>query len=239
VADAPGLSTQAQIEPRGQPPRVAFFADAFHEVNGAARTCRLFEQFARKRGLPFLSIHCGDEDASFQEGPVTVLQMRRSRMAFLIDTDLKFAPLLQQRFQRVQRCVLAFGPDIGHVTGPGDLGIMGVRIARSLRVPLVIAWHAKVDEYAATRFRNNMAFLPKHWTQRAGTAIESFVLSRFAWFYGLGQMLLAPNPELIALLEARTGRPVSLMPRGVDTDYFSPAKRRRGILISCWVTTAA
>jgi glycosyltransferase involved in cell wall biosynthesis len=39
------------------------------------------------------------------------------------------------------------------------------------------------------------------------------------------QRLLAPNQELIDMLEAGTGRKAHLMIRGVDTELFSPAKR--------------
>ena len=35
------------------PPRVAFFPDSFHEVNGVAHTARNFEAFGRRRGMPF------------------------------------------------------------------------------------------------------------------------------------------------------------------------------------------
>jgi len=40
-------------------------------------------------------------------------------------------------------------------------------------------------------------------------------------------MVFAPNPELVHLLETRTGRPAHLMLRGVDTNLFSPARRTR------------
>ena len=34
-------------------PRVAFFTDSFHEVNGVALTSREFARFAREKGYPF------------------------------------------------------------------------------------------------------------------------------------------------------------------------------------------
>ena len=46
-------------------------------------------------------------------------------------------------------------------------------------------------------------------------------------FYKLGRVLLAPNRELTSLLGRATHRPVSVMERGVDTDLFDPARRRR------------
>jgi hypothetical protein len=40
-------------------PRVALLADTFHEVNGAARTCREWDDYARRRQLPFLCVSMG------------------------------------------------------------------------------------------------------------------------------------------------------------------------------------
>jgi len=39
--------------------RVAFFPDAYHEIDGVANTSRHFEAFAKKRALPFLIVHAG------------------------------------------------------------------------------------------------------------------------------------------------------------------------------------
>jgi glycosyltransferase involved in cell wall biosynthesis len=45
-------------------------------------------------------------------------------------------------------------------------------------------------------------------------------------FYMFGKVLYAPNQELVDLLVRRTGRRTLLMTRGIDTEVFSPAKRR-------------
>jgi glycosyltransferase involved in cell wall biosynthesis len=44
-------------------------------------------------------------------------------------------------------------------------------------------------------------------------------------FYKIGRILFAPNDELIAMLEQRTGLPTFLMKRGIDANLYSPAKR--------------
>jgi glycosyltransferase involved in cell wall biosynthesis len=46
-------------------------------------------------------------------------------------------------------------------------------------------------------------------------------------FYKLARLLYAPNPELVEMLAARTGRPAYLMARGIDTNLFSPQRRTR------------
>ena len=59
-------------------PRVAYFPDSFHEVNGVAHTSRHFEAFARRRGLPFLCVRAGDRtQAIIEEGNVWTLELPR------------------------------------------------------------------------------------------------------------------------------------------------------------------
>ena len=45
-------------------------------------------------------------------------------------------------------------------------------------------------------------------------------------FYKIPRVILAPNHELAELLESSTGKPTFLMSRGVNTDVFTPARRR-------------
>jgi len=44
-------------------------------------------------------------------------------------------------------------------------------------------------------------------------------------FYRMGDVLYAPNDELVEMLKERTGKPVYLMKRGIDTQLFCPARR--------------
>lgn len=41
----------------------------------------------------------------------------------------------------------------------------------------------------------------------------------------LGDVLYAPNEELVEMLQRRTGRPVFPMKRGIDTELFTPSRR--------------
>ena len=61
--------------------RIAFFSDSFHEVNGVALTSRQFEAFARRRQLPFFSVHAGAATELSREGAVTVYELQRSATA--------------------------------------------------------------------------------------------------------------------------------------------------------------
>jgi phosphatidylinositol alpha 1,6-mannosyltransferase len=209
-------------------PRVALFADTFHEVNGAARTCREWDAFVRRRHLPFLCLRWGKGSVACDEGlEACSLELVRSRLSFQIDPDLRFDVRFYRLLEGVEAHVRRFQPDFIHLTSPGDLGILGAIIAARLRVPLAASWHTNLHEFASRRAGRACAFLPVGLRRRLSDSVERFVMDRVCWFFGRAQVLFAPNVELARTLSERTGRQVALMGRGVDCDLFHPARRMR------------
>ena len=204
-------------------PRVALFADSFFEVNGAAQACRQFEAFARRNGYDFLSVHCGPEDRLDEAGPVRTLQLRRGKLAFQIDRDLSFDPLLIRRRQEVLAAVQRFRPDVIHITSPGDIGILGAWTAHVARVPLAAAWHTNLHEFAGRRLMKYLRRLPG--SARLQAFAERWILDRVLWFFSRASVTFAPNQELVNLIAARSHKPAFLMTRGIDLTLFTPARR--------------
>ncbi|AXC11014.1 putative glycosyl transferase, group 1 family protein [Acidisarcina polymorpha] len=208
--------------------RVAYFPDSFHEVNGVAHTSRQFEAYARRRGMPFLSVRAGDRtERHVQESQVESLELKRGFLSFALEKDLRFDLGFLRHLPYITRTVRAFNPDIIHITGPSELGMIGAWLAHSLQVPLVASWHTNVHEYAAKRSSWFLRFLPVGHSTNAAMHIKQVTLAATARFYKLAQILFAPNVDLCGLLERKTGRRCLLMPRGVDTQLFSPAHRKR------------
>ena len=209
-------------------PRVAFFTDCFHEVNGVALTSRQLDSFARRRGFPFLSVHAGPETKSWVAGSVTTLELKRGARSVPLDAGMHFDAFYVRHLAKARRALKAFGPDVIHITGPGDCGILGFLLSRHLKVPLIASWHTNLHEFGARRLERILGtMLPKKINLATGAASERIMLSALCRFYGFARVLLAPNPELISMLEARTGKPAFLMQRGIDTELYNPAKRDR------------
>ncbi len=210
------------------PPRVAFFPDSFHEVNGVAHTSRNFAAFARRHDLPFLVIHGGGSRAGITtEGNLQTLELPRSRASFSLERDLSFDPFFARHLRRISRALDQFQPEVIHITGPSELGILGAILAHRRRIPLVASWHTNVHEYAARR----LAPITRRLLPSRSAALERRAEAAALWtttrFYRLAKLLFAPNGELCTLLEHATGRPCHLMQRGVDTGLFDPARRTR------------
>lgn len=207
--------------------RVAFFPDAYDEVDGVANTSRQFEAFAMRRSLPFLTVHGGMENQVQRVGSVLRMTHRRGPLGFALDKKHDFDLAFWRYLTPVENAVREFDPDILHVTGPSDVGQLGVAIAHRLRIPLAASWHTNVHEYAERRTESLLSFAPKGLRTEVSALIGQGSLKATLRFYKLAQILFAPNRELVELLEKGTGKPCYSMHRGVDTALFDPARRDR------------
>lgn len=212
-------------------PRVALIADTFYEVNGVARTCREWESFSRRRALPFFCVRwAGRSHKQFsfnQDGPVWTMDLAHTPLAYRIDSDLYFDLCLLSALKPIARELKRFEPDIIHVTSPGDMGILGLILAASLRKPLAVSWHTNVHEFAGRRASKLLGWLPAGLRARISEWVERFALNRVCWFYRRGDVEFAPNPELMRIIRSQTGKPTFSMGRGVDIGLFSPERRNR------------
>ncbi|HTA80179.1 MAG TPA: glycosyltransferase [Terracidiphilus sp.] len=212
----------------GSAPRVVYFPDSFHEVNGVAHTSRHFEAFARRRNLPFLCVRAGDRaQAVIEDGNVWTLELPRGFLSFALEKDLRFDPAFLRHIPFIEEVLARFRPDLIHITGPSEIGMLGAGLAHYLHLPLAASWHTNIHEYAARRSEWFLRLLPQRHSAATGQTIEDLAMVAAAKFYSIGQVLFAPNPELCGKLEKATGKPCYLMPRGVDADLFHPSKRNR------------
>jgi len=211
-----------------QPPRIAYFPDSFHEINGVAHTSRHFEAFARRHDLPFLCVRAGNRShALVEEGNLWTLELPRGALSIPLEKDLSFDPVYLRHLPVIEGVLERFQPDVIHITGPSEIGFLGVAIARHYNLPLAASWHTNVHEYAARRSDALLRLLPGPHSKAAGQTVEELALAVATGFYANADVLFAPNFELCRILERATARPCNLMPRGVDSILFHPQKRTR------------
>jgi phosphatidylinositol alpha 1,6-mannosyltransferase len=201
-------------------------------VNGVAHTSRNFEAFAVRKKLPFFCLRPGKPGLGTlhnRSGELITLDIPRdSAISFRLERDLSFDLAFFRYKSLIARSLEEFSPDVIHITGPSEAGILGAWLAKSLKIPLVAGWHTNLHEYAALRAGWLLRMLPQKNVPDARKQIEDLTLLACARFYHMAEILLAPNPGLCRLLQQATGRYCALMPRGVDTTQFSPELRTRG-----------
>jgi glycosyltransferase involved in cell wall biosynthesis len=208
--------------------RVAYFPDSFHEVNGVAHTSRQYEAYARRSGLPFLSVRAGLRTQKHQiDRNVETLELARGPLSFSLEKDLRFDIGFVRHLPAITRALKDFRPTIFHITGPSEIGMIGAILAHEMGVPLAASWHTNVHEYAGRRINWLQRMLPGSWRPGLGRQVEHSALFLTASFYRAARLLFAPNQQLCTLLQRATKRPCQLMQRGVDAELFSPTWRDR------------
>lgn len=155
------------------------------------------------------------------------LELPRGFLSVPLEKDLFFDPAYLRHIPLIGEVLERFQPDLIHITGPSEIGLLGAGWAHHLGLPLAASWHTNVHEYAARRASWLLRFLPPRQSAASGQQIENLSLATLSWFYSKARVLFAPNPELCALLARVTGRPCRLMTRGIDAPLFSPSHRKR------------
>jgi phosphatidylinositol alpha 1,6-mannosyltransferase len=206
-------------------PRVAFFTDTYTEINGVALTSRQLTAFAERRNYPFLCVRGAARTSIARDGSCRHLELARGPFGFNLDKGLRHDLALWRHGGRVASEIRSFKPEIIHVVSPGDVSEIGVWIAHRMKLPLAISWHTNLHEFGAMRLERMLSWLAAGTRSRIARVSESGILDVLVAFYRLGNVLYAPNEELIEMLSARTGKPVFLMKRGIDTELFNPARR--------------
>ena len=208
-------------------PRVAFFTDAFHEANGVGTISREFAGFASRHQIPFFSVHAGPETRLATQGSVTTLELRRGPLSFPLDRELRCDPFFTRYKDLADAHLSSFKPDLVHITGPGDVGVLGAWVAHGWRRPLVASWHTNLQEYAERRLERALYWMAPAARRKIGVAAERLAMDALVLFYSMARLIMAPNRDTVDVLAQRTKRPAVLMRHGVDVSRFCPERRKR------------
>ena len=208
-------------------PRVALFADTFHETNGAANFLRRLVDHAKAKNYDFLCVRSGEETGFYKDGSVSFLDLKRGKGSIPLDGALKFDPFLWKHKKLVNQTLQNFAPNVIHITGLNDISQFGYYFAHFKKIPAAATWHTNAHEYAAQRLTSILPFCSADTKSKIGKTIEKVVFKGLMKLYFLAQMQLAPNEELVNQIGRATRRPSFLLGRGVDTEYLSPTRRAR------------
>ncbi len=178
-----------------RPTRVALFPDSLDEINGVANTCRNFVAYARRTEAPMLLVRASDKTGFTQDGSLISLGLKRGTISFALEKDLRFDLALFRYYRLVVDVLRDFRPDVVHITGPNDIGMLGAAAAHDLGIPLAASWHTNVHEYAA---RRSDRILPQ-WISGSARAkllqtIEDVSFRLSAYYFQLGRVHFAPQP---------------------------------------------
>lgn len=210
---------------------MAFCTDTFDEPNGVATISREFAGYARRQGYPMMLVKPGTVSRVHTEGSLTTVEVERSRCCIPLDMGLRFDVRIFRHYDWMHRQLTAFNPDVVHITGPGDIGMLCARLSHILRVPkppLVAAWHTNLHQYVRMRLGPMLNRMPGTSGEKMGDQLERGALFAASRFYQTARLILAPNSAILGELTALTGKAGRLMPHGVDTSVFLPSEAEEG-----------
>ena len=134
--------TRQETLPRPETIRVGLFTDTFDDINGVGR-------FIRDMGEQ--SLHAGYKLTIHTSGP---------EPKFALPNRKNFAPMLSKPIPYYQTLSLSLPPvlemlewadrkqfDVIHVSTPGPVGLVGMLVAKMLRVPMVTTYHTDFPAY--------------------------------------------------------------------------------------------
>lgn len=184
--------------------RIAIFAETFlPKFDGIANTlCYLLKHLA-KRGHTSLMFAPQGAPARYANTPIIGL----SSFRFPFYPDLK---LVNPTFNNVERELAEFRPDVVHLVNPAILGLIGMRHANALDVPVVASYHTDIPGYAA-RYGVPM--------------LEEPLWSYFRWIHNRADLNLCPSQYTRNELLEHGFERVRIWGRGVDMTRFNPSHR--------------
>lgn len=195
----------------------AGFLGHFGETDGVTTTYRNLIPLLERARLEIDLVSYGPEDRAFARGAVRSC-VHRPRLPLRVDprrwVDLAFAGTrLAGELARTPYSIV-------QSSTPDPMGVWAGGVARRQGCPFVAVYHTALAHYAAIRGRQ-AAGPVVGWLMGRGMRVW---LDRY---YGRAQLVLAPSESVRAELAARLRPPVAVLGRGVDSEAFHPAKRRR------------
>lgn len=191
--------------------RRAWLTDTFDDVNGVAKTIRKLASLAHENGMPLTVVTCLE---SSPEASYPVQNFEPVGMFALPEypsQKMAFPPFLDM-IAWLERAEI----DELLISTPGPVGLVGVAAAKLLGIPATGIYHTDFPRYI------------QNWTD--DEAMADLARRFMRWFYGRMASIYAPTRAYVSELSDMGFDPdiLRVLPRGVDTDLFSPEHRDEG-----------
>lgn len=191
-------------EDRGEA-RVAHFTDTFYEVSGVVTTLHRMVQCSRKHGKDLTFITCADHQSLF--GEKVFRPLRSYDLPEYPELKLNWPPLLEVMDYCYQRNFTHY-----HSATPGPMGLIALLMAKIHKKPLYSTYHTAFPQYVGSLIDSGF--------------FEDVTWRYLLWYYGKTDVVLVPSRYFIdELIEKGVDeRKIILLPRGIDTEWFSPGE---------------
>jgi len=188
--------------------RLAVFSDSLEQVDGVSVWCKRFVSQARGEGRQVLIPYCGDLPGHFDDGASLHHLPAATSFTLPLYTRIQLhVPSL------IDTLLWVWRERISHIelSTPGPMGLVGLLIAKVLRLPVTASYHTEV---------------PALIRPLGGNALmERTARSYLAWFYAhVDRVFAFSSGSRDAMIDMGvSASKLSVMPVAIDPEDFSPA----------------
>lgn len=195
-------------------PNIAHFTDTFFETNGVALTLQEQVRLAQESGKRYTVITCDPGCATWKDGLASgpgVMNFQpigRYELPEYPALSLFYPPFLEM-------LAYVYENEFTHIHSatPGPIGIAALLIARALKLPISGTYHTALPQYAGALTGDQ--------------GLEDLMWKGMTWYYNQMDKVYVPSQAFGEELSRKGVHPekITLYPRGVDVQRFTPAKR--------------
>ena len=190
--------------------RVAIFTDTFiPQVNGVARNTGMLAEALKARDIPCIVL---SPDTGLKTG-------QGYELYFSHGFNFPFYPeckVVLPNYRDIRRKLDLFRPDLVHLATEFSMGLCGLKYASRAGIPAVGSYHTNLPQYLS--YYGISFFSDLTWKY-------------LRWFHSRCAINYCPSESTRRLLEDKGFRNLDIFGSGVDTDLFSPEKRREYLRI--------
>jgi glycosyltransferase involved in cell wall biosynthesis len=180
--------------------KIAFFTDTFlPQINGVAKTLSMFADYMDKHGIEYRIFAPSFQDQEFHNKVV-----RSRSFKFLLYPQCR---LSLPNYFSIARELDDFNPDIIHVVTEYNLGLCGLKYAKSRNIPVVSSYETNISQYL--EYYGFRLLKTPSWKY-------------FKWFHNKCDINYCPSSATANLLKQHGFVNPSIWERGIETDRFSP-----------------
>lgn len=192
---------------RMSPMKVSFVSETWlPEINGVTHTLSQLAQYLHEQHYTLQLVRPTPKNGAHEPRADEELQVKAIPVKDYEGVNIGWvSPRKLRQFWRTHR------PDVVYIATEGPLGMVALRVARQLRLPVVSGFHTNFDQYS------------RHYLWLR--TVRPFVGAFLKRFHNRTLATLVPTQHQAERMSAQGYRNVKVMGRGLDHGRFSPQHR--------------
>ncbi len=183
--------------------KIAIFTDTYlPQVNGVTKTLEKYVNYLEDNDIDYRLYAPDDGSKEYNDKIIRFFSFK-----FFLYPECR---LSLPNYFAMSKQLNDFKPDLIHIVTPFNIGLCGLKYARSNDIPLVSSYHTNIPEYL--EYFNLKLLSNISW-------------DFFRWFHSFCRKNYCPSRATLELLKEKGIRDLEIWGRGIDTEKFSPNHR--------------